>query len=614
MQSSNTPTDETTKENPPTASFTSSMAAKILWSPPFQDSTNGSDIHDGQPRSTAGNNTTAPNLPPTFTFPDGILSEVQATASYAFSRAVQMASVDSSVLNNGNDIRSTKSPPQPIISLYYPHYGCHNIIDSMVKSVAREQGADIVVLDSLELALEEFGAFGKGALLFNTSIDFHSFDYAIIGFPETAHAIDMLFKPPANSDPPSTSDNDEGDLSDDTKALSHTIQKVFDDIVNIRQDANAPQGDSSAVEQTQSRIIYMRDFGGIALSAEALFPYLLQALHTRRTARFDKGSVDCERPVQPTVLILGFAETPKDNKDLDLGCDCSICRGRDDMPRSSSARGFSEGGAALRRILPSLGNKLSTIENVFSPSSSPFSTTFFLTALANPGEKKFASEIDRILGLEREDSPTAESNSTPLNDCFSISIFPKDSHTSEFRKIEQRMSRERKHDIHSAWMTVCLRHRGAVVCENPLDSMEGGASTADMEQTANLLDVATLPNGLRDIPLPVVLDRIATIALGLSPQVSGSTAATQVTPTALSGAHKLFVENWKTRSDWLKAVKKNQKKDCDEDEKKTEETKSRASEIVEKVKQAEDLSSYEKRLLSCIVDDSEFPVLCYELP
>ena len=81
-----------------------------------------------------------------------------------------MASVDSSVLDNGNDNWSIKTPPQPIISLYYPHYGCHNIIDSMVKSLACKQGADIVVLDSLELALEEFGAFGKGALFFNTSI------------------------------------------------------------------------------------------------------------------------------------------------------------------------------------------------------------------------------------------------------------------------------------------------------------------------------------------------------------------------------------------------------------------------------------------------------------
>jgi hypothetical protein len=204
-----------------------------------------------------------------------------------------------------------------------------------------------------------------------------------------------------------------------------------------------------------------------------------------------------------------------------------------------------------------LGNKLSTIENVLSPSS-PFSTTFFLTSLANPQVgKNITSELNFLLELEREDSPAAEYNSTPFNDCFSISIFPKDSHTSEFWEIEQRMSRERRHDIHSAWMMVCLRHRGAVVCENPLDSMEGGASVAGMEHTANLLDVATLSNGLRDIPLPVILDRIATIALGLSPQVSGSTGATRVTPTALSGAYKVFVDNWKTRSDWLKAVKKN---------------------------------------------------------
>ena len=82
----------------------------------------------------------------------------------------------------------------------------------------------------------------------------------------------MLFKSSGNSGRPSgsTSDNNEDDLSDDTKA--HTNQKVFDDIVNIRQDANAPQGDSSAIEQIQTRIIYIRDFGSIALSAEPLFP------------------------------------------------------------------------------------------------------------------------------------------------------------------------------------------------------------------------------------------------------------------------------------------------------------------------------------------------------
>jgi hypothetical protein len=164
-QSSSTHNDEATKDKPRTEPFTSSMAAKILWSPPFQDPANASnvDVQDGLPSSDS-TTTAAPTLRPTFTFSDGILSEVKATASYAFSRAVQIASVDmhDSVLN-GNDNQSTKSSAQPIISLYYPHYGCHDIIDSMVKSLAHEQGADIVVLDSLELALEEFGAFGKGA-------------------------------------------------------------------------------------------------------------------------------------------------------------------------------------------------------------------------------------------------------------------------------------------------------------------------------------------------------------------------------------------------------------------------------------------------------------------
>ena len=62
---------------------------------------------------------------------------------------------------------------QPIISLYYPHHGCHDIIDSMVKSLAHDQGADVVVLDSLELVLQEFGVFGIGALSYNI------FDYTL---------------------------------------------------------------------------------------------------------------------------------------------------------------------------------------------------------------------------------------------------------------------------------------------------------------------------------------------------------------------------------------------------------------------------------------------------
>ena len=129
------------------------LAEKILWFPPHRQP------HDESPSSDAS---------PSFVFPDEILSEARALTSYAFSHVVQMASIDAhkSLSLDDDDTQNAKPHSQPIISLCYPHHGCHNIIDSMVKSLAHDQGADVVVLDSLELALQEFGAFGKGALSF----------------------------------------------------------------------------------------------------------------------------------------------------------------------------------------------------------------------------------------------------------------------------------------------------------------------------------------------------------------------------------------------------------------------------------------------------------------
>ena len=136
------------------------LAEKILWSPPFEDP-HRQPLHE----SPSGDAATTTTTPSSFAFPDEILSEARALTSYAFSHVVQMASVEvQQSLTDSNDAQNANSHSPPIISLYYPHHGCHGIIDSMVKSLALDQGADVVVLDSLELALQEFGAFGKGVL------------------------------------------------------------------------------------------------------------------------------------------------------------------------------------------------------------------------------------------------------------------------------------------------------------------------------------------------------------------------------------------------------------------------------------------------------------------
>ncbi|KIM76317.1 hypothetical protein PILCRDRAFT_12910 [Piloderma croceum F 1598] len=517
------------------------LAEKILWSPPFED-----PLRRPQDESPSGDAAITSASPP-FVFPDEILSEARALTSYAFSHVVQMASIEAHESFPDDDhAQNAKPHSQPIISLYYPHHGCHNIIDSMVKSLARDQGADVVVLDSLELALQEFGAFGK----------------------EFARATDVLYN-----------------VRDNHSRDDHIMQSIFNNIIDIRQKPDAPHENSNAVEQSSPRIVYMRDFGSIAPSASLLIPYLLQALRTRRTARFQKNSLGREEPLQPTVLIFGFSETPNikpEGKD-----------GRGDADRVS--KDFSNGGTALIQILPPLDSKLFTLKNETFPTSA-FSSAFFLPSLTNAGELSTQSPAIKAPPIKHFMSGTA-----------AIFVFPVDGHTEEFRNIEQRMACSRNQAVRNAWMTT---------------DEQSTPNLSDILAPIDFLDELHKRTGL--LP-PVSLDRIASIAVGLSsPGSSAPRAAIQVTPASVSRACQLFVKNLQARSDWTKMVmgheehEKEEAEDEDEtedededeegaeDEDKMPQKKEQAAEpIVQKVKEATDLNEYERKLLNGIVDGAK---------
>jgi hypothetical protein len=58
---------------------------------------------------------------------------------------------------------------EPTISLYCPLEGGDYVIDATVRELAREVGADVVVLDAAQLAAGEWGQFGPGRpQIFNT--------------------------------------------------------------------------------------------------------------------------------------------------------------------------------------------------------------------------------------------------------------------------------------------------------------------------------------------------------------------------------------------------------------------------------------------------------------
>jgi hypothetical protein len=413
------------------------------------------------------------------------------------------------------------------------------------------------------------------------------------------------------------------------------IQSIFNDIVDIRQSPDALSEKSNAVEQSIPRIVYMRDFGSIAPSASLLVPYLLQALHTRRTARFRKDSPDREGPLQPTVLIFGFSNPPRSRyrgypEGAYGGYPVSPYRG---YPRSpyrgatqSGNRGytdrvskdFSSGGSALLRILPPLDSKLFILKNETFPVS-VFSSAFLLPSLTNADELSIESPAPFFSPI-CPPSPTGSETRRPviktppvdpfMSGAAAIFVFPVDSHTEEFRNIEQRLASSRRQAVRNTWMTLCLGRRGAVVCGNPLDLISSDHIRTGEQSAPKSSDIVAPVDFLDDLQKrtgvlpPVSLDRISVIALGLSPL--GSSSAIQVTPALVSRAYQLFVENLQARSDWTKTViehedegSEDESEDGDERQQQKEQT---TEPIVQKVKQAKDLNHYERQLLNCIVD------------
>lgn len=55
------------------------------------------------------------------------------------------------------------SPVEPTLGLYCPIEGGEYVIDATVRELALRTGADVVVLDAVQLAAGEWGHFGKGS-------------------------------------------------------------------------------------------------------------------------------------------------------------------------------------------------------------------------------------------------------------------------------------------------------------------------------------------------------------------------------------------------------------------------------------------------------------------
>ncbi|RDB26753.1 ATPase family AAA domain-containing protein 1 [Hypsizygus marmoreus] len=484
------------------------------------------------PRTAAPNNS---SILSSFRFPDCIIAEAQTLAAIAFSYTAQQA--------NGNSEEVPRKNPH--ISLYYPLDYCHEIIDSMVASIALEQGADVVVLDSLELALGKRGIFGH----------------------EISEVVNLIYKPE--------------DVSWEKRRSSGRIQAFMNSLVNIqpRGEAYLPPAPAST-QKSKRRIIYIRDFGSIAKSAAPFMHFVLKAIRARMSVDPPVESATSDRIIQPTVLIMGFAKQPKGNA----------------MRRDIS--GFYEGGGSLRSYLPYLHRKIYhpyyDSPGKFLP---PFAAAVFLPVL---NKSKYNKDYFRDFPAEETDRLVDELQ----KGAACIMILPSNSSSPEFQSTQSRMVRERKKRIWNAWITIFLEHEGVNICDDPLSLIHSnyGLSTSVDDKQFPRGDIKILEELSKQMGVPTfkIVRQLISLALNLVIVDHAKTESTEplsITSAYVSKAYQLLLANYNARSDWVSRFKATVEGTGDAEK----ESEASVDPVVKRVRAAE-LGGYESRVLGTIVD------------
>ncbi|KAJ7836592.1 hypothetical protein B0H13DRAFT_1912976 [Mycena leptocephala] len=519
---------------------------KFVWPPSKDIAADGT----AEPKNVLSSD--HPALPQSYTFSDGIVSGVLGAAICALSPASQLGGMELSEflsLNHDEDL-----PEEPSICLFTPYEGCHEIIDSMIQSVANQLNADVVVLDALELALGEFGVLGT----------------------DIGRAISDVYEPKPKLD-------------------SSRIQAAFDAIVTVSNKVQPCTG-VDLTEASKRRFIYLRDFGSIARSAKPFMARLLHAIRVRRSAAYENEhhSGACGI-LHPTVLLMGFDKAFNS---------CSCCWA---LPIRWDPATFSEGGQALRETLPALDSRSFYLEERRSEIRlKVLPAAFFLPLVPKSSEVKTTP-----LSL-------AQNSVIPALREECICLIPRNFQQSAIRDLTRCAKIKRRIDVQNMLFVLFLRQQGFLVVEDLNSAMSADTSSGGANPNNALW--SDVLGDRPDIPLPIAVSRIVTIAIGLAHQRPHAQTPIRIAAEDISKAHAIFVENSRTFSHWVDEVKSRQKpevkQDMSDDESSDAEQTSTASEknsagaseeenkdtIVECVKNCKDLNKHEEALLPCIID------------
>ncbi|KAJ7632559.1 hypothetical protein FB45DRAFT_912768 [Roridomyces roridus] len=489
---------------------------------------------------------------------------------------------------------------EPTLALYCPIEGGDYVIDETVREIARRTDSEVLVLDAVQLAAGEWGAFGKAA---NS-----------LHLPRNP----LHFRPSQSSGsgpfaPDEEDDDGETSLTSSLPQMTLTLLspqsgrslvstpvrrsgppskvKVFFDTL-----VNTSSPDKADAERPRPRLVYIRDFPTLAPSSSAWYPPLVSSVRARRRRTAARSSAPISYPV--TII---FGMTPAlvpPNSAVQPPISHSMQR-----PITSSTRSYDanwsedeisdkarerrlrerlrrwEKGESLQEDLPKLSSSAD------GPTVGENGPGFIIIGGSNPmlahpnqsGDQENGAEVDSLF--------------------FRTSVLVPRTRSL----VEERNCRvKRRREINELTIRMGVGAIGGTV------DPEAAASGVSRDEVKDA-KVMWEDWGNRIEVWPTVR-AIADRAVGRAVATTGNAERTlDATPVSWPGIDEAWSAHWASRNSrkaWMKEAAKSEHEDDTQD---GPLESGEVDEVVERLKSDPNLDSHERRLLPCIVNAASMP-------
>ncbi|KAF8636457.1 hypothetical protein AX17_003273 [Amanita inopinata Kibby_2008] len=529
-------------------------------------------------------------------------------------------------------------PVEPTFGLFCPIEGGDYVVDATVRELALRTGAEVLVLDAVQLAAGEWGHFGKAASALQLPRNPLHFSSSYPPPPPNAHPFALDEEADLDSGPHLTPQSQQMMLtlmtppsiqgrtimasSSRRPSPPSRVKVFFDTLVNLSPKQDVSEVSSS---RTRPRLIYVRDFPTLAPSSSSWYPHLLSAVRQRRRGPISRPSSPIGNPMAiifgmtpaiapPIATYLGSGNGPlntalsrnspshttglQKQTRSDWGEDEAGVKAREKRLRDR-LRKWEKGDIALSDEYaklaisqdPENGSEPRPEIIIIGPGNGiPGPHPFFNGLL--PGQSGKGTDSDSKGFFFRTSSLVPQTRSLDL---------------------EQSTRINRRREINELTMRMGVGAIGGCLQKESVDDIlgqelpantDGGSSGQDgnMRLTwGNSIEVWANVRKIADRALGAVLSSTAT----LDQLDKGSLEPTPVPWTAIHDAWLAHQTTSDLRKVWLKESSCHAKffKDHEEDEEgEADRVQAEIDEVVEQVKNNSDLDTHEQRLLPCIVD------------